>query len=281
MRVLVIDDYVQTEMAVAAALGGTGHEVTGASDPDDLPEVLGSRGPFDLALVDMYFGPQSRSGIGALRILRDQSPATATVVNSAKEEQNRLLFLLAAFRFFDPLTAVSKSISGPAIRELADTAARGEVPFPEGAREYRPGGPLGDPLSQLLRSASDLTLWRELARFHKRGEIARAAIVAESTVDKFTSAMYPVVEDLEARLRGSVPVSGYSGYGEGQAGTHNAPLIRLTRFAGEHQAFFRDQDVADLLAETWGTPQRTPSPGSAAVRADRRGRSPRRRGGPG
>ena len=97
MHILVVDDFVLVELALAQVVQGTPHTLTGVRDPRSLPEVLSQEGPFDLALVDINFGPGVPTGLTAMRILRDLSPETKIVIESTDEERNRLLFLLASF----------------------------------------------------------------------------------------------------------------------------------------------------------------------------------------
>src|SRR5215469_1547942 len=166
MRVLVVDDYYDAEAAVANALQGTAHVVLGVRDPRSLPQMLAEEDPFDLAMVDMLFRGCPMSGLGAMRILRDSSPGTKVIVRSADEE-NRLLHLLAAFSFFEPLAFESKSEGPERIRDLV-LAAQECKAVTSSASLYRLEGGLPDPVNRLIRNKTDLTLWQMLARFDKR-----------------------------------------------------------------------------------------------------------------
>ena len=272
MRILVIDDYVEAELAIAHSLRDTAHVVVGARDPRQLPGLLASEDPFGLAIIDMIFGDSPSTGLGALRITRELSPRTATVIRCA-DEDNRLLHLLAAFLFFSPLALVSKGGGPEQIRALVAAVDRGGA-IPSDGDRYRHRGPPPAPLDALLRNKTDLTLWRELTRFDKRPDIARASFVSASTVDHFIADMYPVVEDLHGRYGDSDPQAAVAGRGER---AHNTPLIRLAHFARMYQGFFRDPDLDQLLAERWATRRRTVSVPSELVRKDRS--RPRRRSG--
>ena len=108
MRILVVDDFVLVELALAQVIQGTPHTLVGVRDPRSLPEALAEAEggePFDLALVDINFGPGVPTGLTAMRILQELSPETKIVIESTDEERNRLLFLLASFAFFEPLGA--------------------------------------------------------------------------------------------------------------------------------------------------------------------------------
>jgi CheY-like chemotaxis protein len=263
MRILVIDDYVEAELAIAHVLQGTAHVVAGVRDPRQLPRVLGGAERFDLALVDMIFVDCPMTGLGALRILAERSPGTRSVVRCSDDEDNRQLHLLAAFTFFAPLALAPRRDGPDAIESLLDAIERGG-PVPSGADRYRHQGPPPAPLDELLRNETDLAVWRELTRFDNRTDIARAAYVSASTVDHFKTAMYPVVEKLQARFGHSA-----AGAEGGREHAHNAPLIRLAHFARLHKDFFRDPDVEPLLARRWADRPRELSEASKGVREAR------------
>jgi CheY-like chemotaxis protein len=259
MRILVIDDSVDAEYAIVHALRGTDHVVAGARDPRELPELLASTESFDVALVDMIFGRDCPvSGLGALRILREAAPGVMPVVRWSDEEDNRLLYLLAAFAFFSPLAVVPKREGPEAIAALMVAVARGE-PVTGGAERY-----LGqDYVDQLLRNPTDLAIWRAMTRFDKRADIARAAFVSASAVDHFIADMYPVTEHLQSRYGDPVDAAGRPEH------AHNTPLMRLAQFAKLHMEFFRDPDLDPLLEHRWASRRRSLSAASAQVRKAR------------
>jgi DNA-binding NarL/FixJ family response regulator len=260
MRILVIDDSVDAEYAIVHALRGTDHVVAGARDPRELPDILASAEPFDVALVDMIFGRDCPvSGLGALRILREAAPDVLPVVRWSDEEDNRLLYLLAAFAFFSPLAVVPKREGPDAIAALLGVVARGE-PVTGGAERY-----LGqDYVDQLLRNPTELAIWRAMTRFDKRTDIARAAFVSASTVDHFIADMYPVTEHLQDRYGDPAEAAAVR-----PEHAHNTPLMRLAQFAKLHMEFFRDQDLEPLLEHRWADRHRSLSAASALVRKAR------------
>jgi CheY-like chemotaxis protein len=267
VRILVIDDYVEAELAIAHVLQGTGHVVAGARDPRVLSRLLASAEPFDLALVDMIFVDCPVTGLGALRTLGELSPATKSVVRCSDDEENRQLHLLAAFTFFTPLALAPRREGPEAMGPLLDVVERG-VTVASGADRYRHHGPPPAPLDELLRNKTDLTIWQELTRFDKRTDIARASYVSASAVDHFIGDMYPVVERLQARFADSFAGSfadSFAGAAGGQH-AHNAPLIRLAHFARLHKDFFRDPDLGTLLAERWKSQPRKLSVVSTDIR---------------
>ena len=249
MQILVIDDFVLVELALAQVLHGTRHTLTGVRDPRDLPEVLAQGTRFELALVDINFGPGCPTGLTAMRILAELSPDTAIVIGSTDEERNRLLFLLASFAFFTPVAVMSKASSLAEMRTLIDAIADGTLACPgrPAARLIRGAGCL----DELIRSKTDLMLWRALVRFDKRGEVARASHVDERTVDRFTASKPAVVDRIEAEFPNGEAPPGSAGGTPGRP----ANLLRLARFAQTHSHFFTDEAIDGLFAARWAAPR--------------------------
>jgi CheY-like chemotaxis protein len=265
VRILVVDDFVLVELALAQVIQGTPHTLVGVRDPRNLPEALAQYPPFDLALVDINFGPGCPTGLTAMRILRDLSPETKIVIESTDEERNRLLFLLASFSFFEPLALLSKASPAEAIRALIDAVDRGETTgpgfaAPAGGAEPDPASPVGrlirntGCLDELIRNGTDLMLWRALVRFDKRGEVARAAHVDERTVDRFTASKSLVVEKIQAEFPEDASAPPARDDDPGKPRRH-PNLLRLARFAQTHSHFFADQAIDGLFAARWQAPR--------------------------
>lgn len=269
MHILVVDDFVLVELAIAQVIQDTPHTLVGVRDPRSLPEALSQGTRFDLALVDINFGPGCPTGLTAMRILHDLSPETKIVIESTDEERNRLLFLLASFAFFEPLALMSKASSTEEMRALIDAVARGELTGPGFAR---PGSPADQRnfspvqrlirnsgcLDDLIRNSTDLMLWRALVRFDKRGEVARASHVDERTVDRFTANKSQVVDKIQAEFPegASVPDAPQRWDGDDPDGQRRHPnLVRLARFAQTHSHFFGDEAIDRLFATRWQSPR--------------------------
>jgi DNA-binding NarL/FixJ family response regulator len=266
VHILVVDDFVLVELALAQVIQGTPHTLVGVRDPRSLPEALaqGYRGErFDLALIDINFGPGVPTGLTAMRILQDLSPETKIIIESTDEERNRLLFLLASFAFFEPLAMMSKASSTEEMRALIDAVDRGDLAGPGFARSVRtvshglsPVQRLianGGLLDELIRNATELTLWRALVRFDKRGEVARASHVDERTVDRFIAAKSQVVDKIQAEFPedASLAESALAWDDEPGDQRRHPNLVRLARFAQTHGHFFGDRAIDELFAARW------------------------------
>ena len=130
MKIIVVDDHIAAEETVTVALASDPttkhHAVTGVRTPDELHRINDLE-MFRLAFVDLDFRRQSRkTGLFALRLLH--GAGVPAVIYAADDEDNRVLFLLAAFRFYRPWALVSKRASGEEIRKLVATIESGTRP---------------------------------------------------------------------------------------------------------------------------------------------------------
>jgi DNA-binding NarL/FixJ family response regulator len=258
MRILVIDDQLVVEIALRGILQG--HTVIGVRDPAALPRVLAYEEPFDQAVVDLRFPQSASTGLTALAKLRELSPATKTIVTTTDEEENRLLYLLAAFQFFEPRALLAKRADEFVTRAVVEAIGRGEPAPNADADPYRNAAAMRPPLlDQLVHNQTELGIWQELTRFDKRQEIANAAHVHPRTLDGFTASKCAVIEVVSARFprldRAPEPRAAAESpraHGTGQsAATHGANLIQVIHFARTHMQFFADREVAALLSAHW------------------------------
>jgi DNA-binding NarL/FixJ family response regulator len=252
MRILVIDDYLNVEIGLRAILDG--HTVTGVRNPGDLGKMLAHEEPFDQAIVDLRYARSAATGLTALATLRELAPRTATIISTTEEEENRLLYLLAAFQFFTPKALLAKSADAFVTRAVVEAIGRGE-PSPSAAADpFRKAATMSPPvLDQVVHNRTELSIWQELARFDKRQEIASAAHVHPRTLDAFTASKGAAIDVVHAQFpqqedpRPEAPAGG-------SAGTHGSNLIRVIHFARIHAQFFGDAEVAGLLAAHWRGP---------------------------
>jgi CheY-like chemotaxis protein len=251
MRVVVVDDMLSSETEVAAALGDTGasdgpYQVGGARSPADL-EVLLRTDRFDLAFVDINYGKRVReSGLTALRVLAEHD--TPAVVYWSSPEDNRALFVLAAFQFFRPLALVPKTMSRAEIRSVVDTLAAGQPCETPDAARYRPASQGPSLLDRLVPTSGDLTIWRALTVFAGRQEVAREAHFSPRRVDNFLRDRFDAMVDVQ-RLLLDDPADGLPALGSVLAETRQNRLAPMHAFAQTHQAFFRDPELASQFRE--------------------------------
>ena len=277
MRILVIDDYLNVEMALRGILEG--HTVTGVRDPVALPRMLAHEEPFDQAIVDLRYAQSAATGLTALATLRRLAPDTKTIISTTDEEENRLLYLLAAFQFFEPKALLAKRADAFVTRAVVEAVGRGAPSPSPDADPFRKAAAMRPPLlDQLVHNRTELGIWQELARFDKRQEIANAAHVHPRTLDAFTAAKCAAIDVVNAHFpRPGVTGPGADGPGATASGpgaaaepgtasgrgaasgpgtadpgaAHGANLIRVIHFARIHAQFFADEEVAGLLAASW------------------------------
>jgi len=254
MKIIVVDDHIAAQETVTVALASDPatkhHAVTGVRTPDELHRIDDLE-TFGLAFVDLDFRRQSRkTGLFALRLLdRAHVPA---VIYAADDEDNRVLFLLAAFRFYRPWALASKRASSAEIRKLVATIDSGARPESAAMRRYQPpvrGIPM---LDRLIVRAGDIPIWRALATQSDRNAISEVTDVSRSKVDSFLSEHYAVVAEIEEELLLRTPPEPFP--------ETRATLGRVARayahrsaplhsFAVEHHRFFQDAEVLELIKE--------------------------------
>jgi DNA-binding response OmpR family regulator len=253
MNIIVVDDHIAAQETVTVALASDPatkhHTVTGVRTPDELHRIADLRA-FGLAFVDLDFRRQSKeTGLFALRLL-DQA-AVPAVIYAADDEDNRVLFLLAAFRFYSPWALVSKRASGAEIRRLVATIESRARPESSAMHRYQPshrGIPI---LDRLIVRVGDIPIWRALATQSDRNAIAEVTNVSRSKVDSFLSEHFDVVAEIEKELLFRTPLPP-------EPPTETRSLRRTVRayahrfaplhsFAVEHHRFFQDSEVMELI----------------------------------
>jgi DNA-binding NarL/FixJ family response regulator len=254
MKIIVVDDHIAAQETVTVALasdpGTKQHMVTGVRTPDELHRI-DELGTFGLAFVDLDFRRQSaKTGLFALRLLdRVQVPA---VIYAADDEDNRVLFLLAAFRFYRPWALVSKRASGAEIRKLVATIAAGARPDPSATQRYQPPARGISVLDRLIVRAGDIPIWRALATQSDRNAIAEVTDVSRSKVDSFLNEHSAVVAEIEQELLLRTPAepSAETRAPLGRAaGAYAHRFAPLRSFAVEHHRFFQDAEILELIKE--------------------------------
>jgi hypothetical protein len=253
MKIIVVDDHIAAQETVTVAVASDPatkhHAVTGARTPDEL-QCIADLGTFGLAFVDLDFRRQSRkTGLFALRLL-DRAGVPA-VIYAADDEDNRVLFLLAAFRFYRPWALVSKRASGAEIRKLVATIESGARPESSAMHRYQPphrGIPV---LDRLIVRVGDIPIWRALATQSDRNAIAEVTNVSRSKVDSFLNEHSAVVAEIENELLFRTPPEPFPETRALGRAVHAYAhrFAPLHSFAVEHHRFFQDAEVKELIKE--------------------------------
>jgi hypothetical protein len=244
--------------------------VESALEPHLLPSMLADR-HLDLAFVDLDFGYTTRqeTGLTALRHLADyQVPA---IIYSADSEENRLLFLLAAFQFYRPVTLLPKNTTAAQIHDLVirlEQNAMVLVPDPTGD-PYRPPPGQAPAIDRLIRRADDLRLWRALSMHSRRTEVASASGFSPRSVDKFLDATGEIVEQIGSILPSNREVFRDLSSGADGAAVKRELLATAHAFAVTHYRFFSDPEIRALIE---ARDKSHLHPASSQVRTGKRGR---------
>ena len=241
MRILVIDDYLNVEMALRGILDG--HTVAGVRDPAALPRMLAYEEPFEAAIVDLRYVQSAATGLTALATLRQLSPGTKTIISTTDEEENRLLYLLAAFQFFEPRALLAKRADAFVTRAVVEAIGRGDPSPSPGRGPVPPGRRDAAAAARPARAQPDRT-----------GHLAGACPLRQAPPDRERRARAPADagrlhrgegrrhrrrgRSLPPAGRGTEPVTDADTAGPGAA--HGANLIRVIHFARTHEQFFAD-----------------------------------------
>jgi hypothetical protein len=266
MKIIVVDDHIAAEETVTAAVTSAPatkhHVVTGIRTPDELHHIDNLE-RFGLAFVDLDFRRQSRNtGLYALRLLdRAEVPA---VIYAADDEDNRVLFLLAAFRFYRPWALVSKRASSAEIRKLVTTIESGARPESPATHRYQPPHRGISILDRLIVRAGDIPIWRALATQSDRNAIAEVTNVSRSKIDSFLNEHSAIVAEIEEELLLRTPTEAFSETRTLARAAHSYAhrFAPLHAFAVEHHRFFQDAELEELIKERSGIRLTAARPGT-------------------
>ena len=171
-----------------------------------------------------------QTGLTALATLRELAPGTKTIISTTDEEENRLLYLLAAFQFFEPKALLAKRADAFVTRAVVEAIGRGDSSPSPDADPFRKAAVMRPPLlDQLVHNRTELGIWQELARFDKRQEIANAAHVHPRTLDAFTAAKGAAIDAVTAVSPAGPRARAGSGHRQAIAGPVVAGQPSLSR----------------------------------------------------
>jgi DNA-binding NarL/FixJ family response regulator len=248
MRIIVVDDHMGAGDAIIRAVADTPHTVRWTGTPESLEEII-ARESFDIAFVDMDFG-RSSQGSGLTALHQVAARGMHAVIYSADSEENRLLYLLAAFQFYRPLALLAKDASGDAIRALLQAAADGREPAAAVAGgQYRPPAGALSWLDRLIHNPTDLAIWQQLTYFSERSAVALAAGFSARTVDVFLDRQLDTVLELERTFHPRpehLPLLGDRPDGK-DSKKRTRRMVPLHAFAVKHLRFFHDPELPRLL----------------------------------
>jgi DNA-binding NarL/FixJ family response regulator len=166
-RILFVDDtQAATELLATELRSRLAAEVVTAHTIAGLGDVIAAHGPFDLALVDLLFPQERRTGIDALLAIHLASPSTALVVITQGDDLVADV-LRDAYDLFPLATAISKSATlGAHLDLVAQVLARGSAPVDPVLRPLlphrrNPNRSL-ESFRRLVPHAGHAKLWRAL-----------------------------------------------------------------------------------------------------------------------
>lgn len=166
-RILIVDDTVALTELFAAAMGRAhGHQVVVLDSIDALEMSLDDYTAFDLALIDLSFPREQRSGLDALALIHLRHP-TIRLAIITQGDRWVAEALRSAWELLPIATVISKSAPLPdqfaAIERVLET---GSAPVDPAIRPLLPGTPAASrspkEFATLIAHRGHAKLWRAL-----------------------------------------------------------------------------------------------------------------------
>jgi DNA-binding NarL/FixJ family response regulator len=183
-RLLIVDDTVAlTELFAAAVSRGGGHQVRVLDSIDTLADTIDTVGDTDLALIDLSFPRDSRSGFDALAMIHLRHPQVRLGIITQGDRWVAEI-LRSAWEFLPITTVISKS--APLTDQFAaieSVLATGTAAVDPAIRLLLPSGPSGtrspEDFAQLIQHRGHAKVWKSLLDLGSEEATYRA--IAEST----------------------------------------------------------------------------------------------------
>lgn len=182
-RIVLADDDILLREGIASLLDGAGFDVIGqAGDAHELLDLVRERGP-DLAIIDIRMPPgYVCEGLDAAREIREQFPATATLVLSAHAEVEQAMELLAAGEGVGYLLKSRVTDMAEFVETVSRIAAGASVVDPALVQELIAARRRDDPLQGLTEREREVLAL--VAEGRSNAGIAHRLWITEGTVEK-------------------------------------------------------------------------------------------------
>lgn len=182
-RIVLADDDILLREGIASLLDGAGFDVIGqARDAHELLGLVRERGP-DLAIIDIRMPPgYVCEGLDAAREIREQFPATATLVLSAHAEVEQAMELLAAGEGVGYLLKSRVTDMAEFVETISRIAAGACVVDPALVQELVAARRRDDPLEGLTEREREVLAL--VAEGRSNAGIAHRLWITEGTVEK-------------------------------------------------------------------------------------------------
>ncbi|HEY3718386.1 MAG TPA: hypothetical protein VGL39_28005 [Jatrophihabitantaceae bacterium] len=210
-RVLVLDDATGYGFAFdellrlgRSSLPGPA-QVRAASSVREVVELIDAGERFDVAIIDLGLGARQPSGLGAIHVLGQRTDTRIAVHTDYHEQTRRLLFLYAAFTWYDPVALLPKTGDAPGRDRAAvatDLAAkiaminRGQSPHPDLAIPFRARLGKERAFERILKTHEDLDKWIAFVEYSNITDVARALHLGRKTVENWVRSKYDATQAL-------------------------------------------------------------------------------------
>lgn len=246
-RILLVDDQPQPGTHHTAVFGPLADVCTSV---DQLTERLRRGDTWSAAFVDFALSDDiggQRTGLSALRLLKQQRPETRRVVYTTLGENGRTLFAVASYRWLDTEVVIDKSAATKSVLENAADVTAANPTASGWQRRLREHALLID---YLFADANWLGIWREW--WAQNGSVSAVSKqlgppFTPHVVQQFSTQVTQHVLNFEAAFFGASARE--------REGRSTARATPVASFARRHDFFFQAVDLDPVLndAAPWLT----------------------------
>ena len=156
------------------------------------------------AIVDLGLGPRQPSGLGVIDLL-DKAGVPAAVWTDWGEGARRLMFVYAAFSWYNPIALLPKArfTAGTNADRVAQDFARDitrihrrEALDPDISDYFRPKEGAVWPFGKVLSSRADLLKWRAFVTYSQTAAVAAQLRLSKKSIDNWLVEKYTPVWEL-------------------------------------------------------------------------------------
>jgi hypothetical protein len=241
-RVVVVEDQAAHLDYVRSKLPAPEFTVDLFSTIGELDRAAQRGEEWDVAFVDFHLAPDCTTGLTALKILHDYAAVSKTVAYTTFGENSRVLYAVAARRWFDVTAVLDKGDPDPGrLASFTKRLLEGEDPSQPGWRERLRHA---DVMDQLLPEPQWLRTWRSWCRQHgDRRAVATETGLSASALRKFSEDAIKAIDSFERRFGGEDAV-----LTDHRASRGNVQRIGpINRFVERNSFFFFAPDLDKVI----------------------------------
>ncbi len=232
-RVVIVEDHLAIAEGTKALLESEGYEVLLVKRPKDVDRTLEEKFA-EVAIVDLVFTDDARSGIDVIEDILERSPGTRIILFTAGDQPRRHHLATALARY--PVSGgLPKSASKETLFECVRVVLAGGTFFDPEIEAFRPPAGL-DPSEELMRTPAHAAIWCALAAGARtRRALANATRYSERTIGNSIGPMGDKLHEL------------------GLVDQQDLGIADLASYAERHKEFFQNWEWR--RRRPWGGPR--------------------------